>query len=63
MFDPLLLASCSIDSVGVIAVQKVTAAAAELLSPHQYGIGVSVVERIVHSMQYSLLDKTVSELC
>ena len=45
---------------GVIAVRKVTAAAAELLSPHQYGIGVSGgAERIVHSMQYSLLDKTV----
>jgi hypothetical protein len=43
---------------GVIAVRKITAAAAELLVPHQYGIGVpSGAERIVHSMQYSLTDK------
>jgi len=44
----------------VMAVRKVTADAAKLLSPHQYGIGVSSgAERIVHSMQYALTDKAV----
>ena len=43
---------------GVIAIKKVTAAAARLLSPHQYGVGVSSgAERILHSLQHSLTDK------
>jgi hypothetical protein len=43
----------------VIAVSRTRAAAARLLAPHQYGVGVrSGAERIVHSMQYSLTDRT-----
>jgi hypothetical protein len=43
----------------VIAVSRTRKAAAQLLSPHQYGVGVpSGAERIVHSMQYSLTDRT-----
>jgi hypothetical protein len=43
---------------GVIAVKKVVSAAAALLAPHQYGVGVSSgAERILHSMQYTLADK------
>ena len=42
---------------GIIAVRKVTAAAAALLRPHQYGVGVSCgAERILHSLQHSLSD-------
>jgi hypothetical protein len=45
---------------GVIAVRKVVAAAAGVLAPHQYGIGVaSGAERILHSMQYTLSDKRI----
>jgi hypothetical protein len=44
----------------VIAVSRTRTAAAQLLSPHQYGVGVpSGAERIVHSMQYSLTDRAV----
>ena len=42
----------------VLAVRRVTAAAATLLSPHQYGVGVpGGGERILHSMQHTLTDK------
>jgi hypothetical protein len=42
----------------VLAVRRVTAAAATLLAPHQYGIGVpGGGERILHSMQHTLADK------
>jgi len=42
----------------VIAVKKVVLQAADLLSPHQYGVGVSSgAERILHSMQHTLADK------
>ena len=42
----------------VLAVRRVTAAAATLLAPHQYGIGVpGGGERILHSMQHTLTDK------
>jgi hypothetical protein len=44
---------------GVLAVRNVVDASAKLLSPHQYGIGVSAgCERMVHSMQHSLTDTT-----
>jgi hypothetical protein len=44
----------------VIAVSRTGATAAQLLAPHQLGVGVpSGAERIVHSMQYSLTDRTV----
>ena len=39
-------------------VRKVTGAAATLLAPHQYGVGVpSGAERILHSLQHTLTDK------
>ena len=42
----------------VLAVRRVTAAAATLLAPHQYGIGVpGGGERILHSMQHTLTNK------
>ena len=44
----------------VIAGSRAGAAAAQLLAPHQHGVGVpSGAERIVHSMQHSLTDRTV----
>jgi hypothetical protein len=44
----------------VIAVSRTRTAAARLLAPHQFGVGMpSGAERIVHSMQYSLTDRTV----
>ena len=44
----------------VIAGSRAGAAAAQLLAPHQFGVGVpSGAERIVHSMQHSLTDRTV----
>jgi hypothetical protein len=44
---------------GIVAVRNVVAAAAKLLSPHQYGVGVaSGAERIVHSLQHTLSDKS-----
>jgi hypothetical protein len=43
----------------VIAVSRESKSAAELLAPHQLGVGVpSGAERIVHSMQYELTDRT-----
>src|ERR1700709_2471211 len=39
--------------------RKVTSAAAALLAPHQLGVGVaSGAERIVHSLQHTLSDKS-----
>jgi hypothetical protein len=44
---------------GVLAVRNVTAAAATLLAPHQYGVGVaSGCEGMVHAMQHTLTDPT-----
>ena len=41
----------------VIAVNRVSDAAAKLLAPHQYGVGVpSGAERILHSVQHALTD-------
>ena len=41
----------------LIMARKVAAAAASLLSPHQYGVGVSSgAERVVHSLQHALSD-------
>jgi type IV secretory pathway VirB2 component (pilin) len=40
-----------------IALSKVVTAAAALLAPHQYAVGVSCgAERIVHALQHSLTD-------
>ena len=40
-------------------VRKITGAAATLLAPHQYGVGIpSGAERILHSLQHTLTDKS-----
>ena len=42
----------------IVAVRRVSGKAAELLSPHQYGIGVpGGAEKIVHSLQHELTDR------
>jgi hypothetical protein len=44
----------------VIAVKKVVIQAVDLLAPHQYGVGMSSgAERILHSMQHTMADKTL----
>jgi hypothetical protein len=43
----------------LIMTRKLAATAASLLSPHQYGVGVSSgAERVVHSLQHALTDTT-----
>ena len=40
-----------------MAVRRVSKQAAELLTPHQYGLGVVAgAEKIVHSLQHELTD-------
>ena len=42
----------------IVAVRRVSKQAAELLAPHQYGLGVAAgAEKIVHSLQHELTDK------
>ena len=41
----------------IVAVRRVSKQAAELLAPHQYGLGVAAgAEKIVHSLQHELTD-------
>ena len=48
---------------GVIMMKKVSGVAAQLLAPHQYGVGVpSGAERILHSVQHSLTDGSTRKL-
>ena len=48
---------------GVIMTRTVSGVAAQLLAPHQYGVGVpSGAERILHSVQHSLTDGSSSKL-
>ena len=43
--------------VAIVAVKRVSTAAAKLLAPHQYGIGVAAgAEKILHSLQHELTD-------
>jgi hypothetical protein len=50
-------------TAGVIMMRKVSNIAAEVLAPHQYGVGVpSGAERILHSVQHSLTDGSSSQL-
>ena len=42
----------------MVAVRRVSDVAAQLLAPHQYGVGVAAgAEKIVHSLQHELVDK------
>jgi hypothetical protein len=58
-YRPIAVGELFYRLAGVIAVSKVTKAAAALLAPHQLGVGVSSgAERIVHSLQHLLTDTT-----
>ena len=57
-YRPIAVGELFYRLAAVIAVRKVTQAAAVLLAPHQLGVGVdSGAEQIVHSLQHSLTDK------
>jgi hypothetical protein len=58
-YRPIAVGEMFYRLAGVIVVRKVTDAAATLLAPHQYGVGVlSGAEKILHSLQHTLTDKS-----
>lgn len=58
-YRPIAVGELFYRLAGVIVVRKITGAAASLLAPHQYGVGVpSGAERILHSLQHTLSDKS-----
>ena len=57
-YRPIAIGELFYRLAGVIVARRVTHDAAAILSPHQYGVGVSSgAESIAHSLQHSLTDK------
>lgn len=56
-YRPIAVGELFYRLAAVVAVRRVTSEAAELLVPHQYGIGVAGgAEKILHSLQHELAD-------
>ena len=57
-YRPIAIGELFYRLAGVIVARRVTQHAADILGPHQYGVGVaSGAESIVHSLQHSLTDR------
>ena len=56
-FRPIAVGEVFYRLAAIVAVKRVSNEAAELLKPHQYGIGVAAgAEKILHSLQHELTD-------
>ncbi len=56
-YRPIAVGELFYRLAAIVAVRRVSSEAAELLAPHQYGIGVAAgAEKILHSLQHELTD-------
>jgi hypothetical protein len=56
-YRPIAVGELFYRLAAIVAVRRVSGEAAQLLTPHQYGIGVAAgAEKIVHSLQHELTD-------
>ena len=56
-YRPIAVGELFYRLAAIVAVRRVSTAAARLLAPHQYGMGVAAgAEKIIHSLQHELAD-------
>ena len=56
-YRPIAVGELFYRLAAIVAVRRVSSEAAQLLAPHQYGIGVAAgAEKIIHSLQHELTD-------
>ena len=56
-YRPIAVGELFYRLAAIVAVRRVSTEAAQLLAPHQYGMGVAAgAEKIVHSVQHELTD-------
>ena len=57
-YRPIAVGELFYRLAAIVAVRRVSDVAAQLLAPHQYGVGVAAgAEKILHSLQHELVDK------